>query len=108
MTEYDKIQKELQHYKEIFGVDDVATKGYRVIVKQLKQQIEFLNDFDLKVKIKEGDKEYERAQKIFNEMPSVIMSLKDLKDKLGIEYVEKVERMQATSPQSIGLLKTGS
>ena len=106
MTEVEKMQKELDHYKDMFGVNDVATKGYRAAVKMLKQQIDVLNDFDIKDNIDKGDKKYDRALKMFNEMPGMIMELKELKDKLGIEYVEKVERMTATTPQSIGLLKT--
>lgn len=106
MTEYEKIKTELDHYKKMFGTGDVATRGYRAVVKMLEQQIEVLNDFDVKANIDQGDKKYDRALKMFNELPDVILALKDLKDKLGIEYVEKVERVTATTPQSIGLLKT--
>lgn len=105
MTEVEKMQKELEHYKKIFAVDDIATRGYRSVVKMLEQQIDVLNGFDIKSNIDQSDKKYDRATKMFNEMPSMILSLKELKDKLGIEYVEKVERQMATSPQSIGLLK---
>jgi hypothetical protein len=111
MTEYEKMQEELKHYKMLFGTGDVATKGYKSIVRILEQQIIFLDDFDIKDNIGTDPKfnpKYERALKIFREMPEVIMALKELKDKLGIEYVEKVERVQATTPQSIGLLNKGS
>lgn len=106
MTEYEKMQTELEHYKKIAGASDVATKGYRAVVKMLEQQIDVLNEFQIKNNIDQADKKYDRVLKMFNEMPDVILSLKELKDKLGIEYVEKVERMTATTPQSIGLLKT--
>lgn len=106
MTEYEKMKTELEHYKKIFGTSDVATRGYRAVVKMLEQQIEVLNNFDVKSNLDQGDKKYDRALKMFNEMPDMILALKDLKDKLGIEYVEKVERVAATTPQSIGLLKT--
>ncbi len=109
MTEYEKIQEELKHYKKLFGTGDVATKGYKSIVRILEQQIEFLDDFNVNDHIGTDPKlspKYERALKIYREMPEVIMALKELKDKLGIEYVEKVERVTATTPQSIGLLKT--
>lgn len=105
MTEFEKIQNELAHYKKIFGVDDVATRGYRATIKMLEQQIVVLNDFDLKSNIEQADKKYDRVIKIFNEMPKIITELKDLKDKLGIEYVEKEERIIATTPQSIGIQK---
>jgi Tfp pilus assembly protein PilF len=106
MTDFEKMQTELNHYKTLFGTNDVASRGYRAVVKMLEQQIEVLNNFDIKSNIDQADKKYDRAVKIFNEMPDMILALKDLKDKLGIEYVEKVERMTATTPQSIGLLKT--
>lgn len=109
MSETEKLQTELNHYKQLLGVGDVATRGYAVIVKQLEQQITFLDGFDLKTSIGEAKKEtpiYERAQEIFKDMPKIILSMKELKDKLGIEYVEKVERMTATTPQSIGLPKS--
>lgn len=106
MTDIEKMQKELEHYKKIFGTNDIASRGYRAVVKMLDQQIEVLNDFSIKTNIDQSDKKYDRAIKMFNEMPDMILALKDLKDKLGIEYVEKVERITATTPQSIGLLKT--
>jgi hypothetical protein len=66
-----------------------------------------LKEFKLKENIGKAVKDdpvYERSQKIFREMPEVILSLKELKDKLGIEYVEKIERKVATTPQSIAKL----
>lgn len=106
MTEYEKMQAQLEHYKKIAGASDVATSGYKAVVKMLEQQIEVLNEFNIKTNIDQADKKYDRVVKIFNEMPDMILALKELKDKLGIEYVEKAERMTATTPQSIGLLKT--
>lgn len=100
----DKELKELEHYKKILGIGDVATRGYIAVVKQLEQQIEFLDAFNLKGHIDTVSKDsplYDRAQKIFKEMPEIILSLKDLKDKLGIEYVEKEIKRGATTPQSI-------
>jgi CO dehydrogenase/acetyl-CoA synthase beta subunit len=108
MTDYDKIQKEIEHYRQIFGTDDVATKAYRSLVKMLNQQIDILNEFSIKSNLEQADKKYDRVIKMFNEMPDMILSLKDLKDKIGVEYVEKAERQKATSPQSIGLLKNGT
>lgn len=105
MSEFEKMKKELDHYKKLYGTDDIATRGYKSVVKMLEQQIEVLNDFSIKSNIDQSDKKYDRATKIFNEMPGMILQLKDLKDKLGVEYVEKTERIVATSPQSIGLLK---
>lgn len=104
MIEIEKMQKELEHYKKIFGTDDIATRGYRSVVKMLEQQIDVLNDFSIKTNIDQSDKKYDRATKIFNEMPAMILQLKDLKDKLGIEYVEKETKIVATTPQSIAKL----
>ncbi len=107
MTDFEKMLSELEHYKKIAGSDDIATRAYRALVKMLDQQIKTLNEFDLGSNIELGDKKYDRVVKMFNEMPDMILSIKDLKDKLGVEYTEKVERVKATSPQSIGMLKNG-
>lgn len=104
MTEYEKMQTELEHYKKLFGTNDIASRGYRSVVKMLEQQIEVLNEFNIKTNIDQTDKKYDRVSKIFNEMPDMILALKDLKDKLGIEYVEKELRVSATTPQSIAKL----
>lgn len=106
MTEFEKMQTELDHYKKMFGTGDVASRGYKTIVRILEQQIEVLNEFDIKENIGIDAKvspKYERAIKIYREMPEIITALNELKDKLGIEYVEKVERVTATTPQSIAL-----
>lgn len=102
MTE--KEQKELEHYRKVFGTGDVASRGYISVVKMLEQQIELMNEFRIKDSIIKGDKEYDRGVKIFNDMPKMILELKELKDKLGIEYVEKETRAVATTPQSIAKL----
>lgn len=106
-NEFDRLQKENEHYKNLLGIGDVATRGYTVIVKLLEQQISYLNKFNLEDNINKTTKDdpvYERSQKMFKEMPEVILSLKELKDKLGIEYVEKETKRAATTPQSIAKL----
>jgi len=100
----DNEYKELEHYRKVFGTGDVASRGYVSVVKMLEQQIDILNEFKIKDTIQKGDKEYDRAVKIFNDMPKMILELKDLKDKLGIEYVEKENRVSAISPQAIAKL----
>jgi hypothetical protein len=107
MKDMDQLKKENEYYEKMFGVGDVATRGYIAVVKQLEQQISFLDDFELEKYIDTVSKDsplYDRAQKIFKEMPEIIISLKELKDKLGIEYVEKETKVSATTPQSIAKL----
>lgn len=106
MEAIEKLQEELDHYKKMYATGDVATRAYVSLVKVLEQHIDILNGFDVKGNIEKNKDQlfYERAQKIFKEMPEIVLSLKEMKDKLGIEYVEKVKRIVPVTPQSIAKL----
>ena len=104
MTETDKLRAELEHYKAVFGVGDVATRAYIQMVKMLEAQVEIMKDFTLKDQIA-ADKTnlmYDRVNKIFENMSDNVIKLKDLKDKLGIQYIEKTEKVALSNPQTIG------
>ncbi len=98
-------EKELEHYKKVFGVGDVATRGYVTMVKILEQQIEFLNDFNIKSKIASEDKKdtivYKNAKELWEGMSDTILSLNKLKNELGIDYVEKEEEYVPITAKSI-------
>lgn len=88
----DKDYKELHHLRKIYGLDDVATRAYKAVVKVLGQQVDFLENFNIKDKITAASKEdpvYERGIKIYENMPDNVIKLNELKFKLGIEYIEK-------------------
>lgn len=100
----DKDLNELQHYKKIYATDDLATRAYSAIAKMMGQQVEVMNDFDLKAKIKMDKKDsadYERVINMYESMPKMITALHQLKNELGIEYVEKTTTELPVSPQSI-------
>jgi len=98
-------QAELEHLRKLYGTDDVATRAYKAMIKVLNQQINYLNDFEITTKIKEASKDnptYDRATKMFENMPDMVSKLHKLKSELGIEYVEKEEDVIPISPQTVG------
>lgn len=99
-----KEEKELDHYKKVLGAGDIATRGYKTAVKILEQQIEFLDDFEIKTKITEKAKDdplYARAKDMWEGLPKGIIELHKLKNELGIEYVEKEEEYIPLSAKQI-------
>lgn len=99
-----KEEKELEHYKKIFGVGDIATRGYKTAVKILEQQIEFLDGFKIKDKITQAAKDdplYARAKDMWEGLPKGILELHKLKNELNIEYVEKEDEIIPISAKSI-------
>jgi hypothetical protein len=105
MTEIEKLRAELDYYKTLYGTGDIASRAYAASVRILEQQVEFLNQFKISDEIKKTTKEdatYGRAEGMWEKLPKLISELHKLKTELGIEYVEKEERIVATSPQSIG------
>lgn len=105
MSEVEKLQKEIEHYKQVLGIGDIATRSYRTAVKILEQQVEFLDGFKIREKISSANKDdatYGRACDMWEKLPKLISELHKLKNELGIEYVEKEEEFLPVSPQSIG------
>jgi hypothetical protein len=110
MSEVDSLKKKLEHYERLLGIgqSDPALKGYKTYVRIINQQIEFLENFNIKSNI-DGKKTetvmYERAESMWNGLPKMISSLNALKLELKIEYNEDVDKPRAmpSSPQSIGL-----
>lgn len=80
--ELDAVKKELELYKK-----DAIYRGYYVQNKIVNQQIDILEDFNLKDEIKSNPKEdkyYDRAMKISEGMPDTIIGLNKLKTELKI------------------------
>jgi hypothetical protein len=106
MTEQEK---ELEHYKKLFGVGEhnPVLNAYKVYVNQLRQRVEYLNLFSLKSKISapaKDDPEYARAMDLIDSLPKMITSVNDLQVQLKVTYNpdEEKPKQRATSPQSIG------
>lgn len=107
--ELSRLKKENDHFREVLGLG-VAAQGYAVVVKMLKQQIAFLDKFNLTEKIGNATKDdpvYGRAKELVDDMPGLILSLNKLKNELNIEYVESEEEIVPVSPQSIAKLVNG-
>lgn len=103
------IEQELNHYKKLFGVGDIATRAYIAIVKVLEQQVEYLQGFNISESISKAAKNdpiYARAIEMWEEMPDMVLKMKKLKDELGIEYFEKEDAILPISPQRIAQLKS--
>lgn len=104
----EKLKKELEYYKQLFGIGeyDPATKGYMVLVQQLRQRNEFIDSFKINEKIGNAVKDdpvYARATDLIDSLPKMISSVNSLKLELKIEYDESEgrERVGATTPQSL-------
>lgn len=97
--------KELEHYKNLLGMGDVATRSYATMVKILEQQIEFLDSVKIKNIISSEEKTatitYKNAKELWEGMPDTVLKLNKLKAELGIEYVEKEEKYVPISAKQI-------
>lgn len=88
-------------------IKDPARRGYYAIQKILYQQIEFLEQFDLKAEIASSPKEdkiYDRANNIWKELPKIILESRALKQELKIAHDDEekeLKRIYRTTPESI-------
>ena len=103
------LEKELAYYKQILGVGEhnPVLNAYKVYVNQLRQRVEYLNDFKLKSKISapaKDDPEYARAIDLIDSLPKMITSVNDLQVQLKVTYNPEDEKPKQVpiSPQSIG------
>jgi len=104
-----ELEKELEYYKSILGVGEYnpVLNAYKVYVNQLRQRVEYLNDFKLKSNITKpakDDPEYARAMELIDSLPKMIGSVNDLQVQLKVTYNPEDEKPKQLpiSPQSIG------
>lgn len=108
MDETEKLKKELDYYKKKFSVAefDLAIDGYLSYVALVKQQVDFIKDFNIKNNI-EGKKTetvlYDRAMAMGESLPDMITKMNKLKVELNIPFDENEgkPKIVATSPQNI-------
>ncbi len=105
----DELKKKIAYYEKklAIGDSDLAMRGYLSFVKVVNQQVNYLDDFDIKTNIsgkKAETAEYDRAESLWNNLPKMISSLNHLKAELKIEFDENEGKPKVgpTSPQSIG------
>lgn len=89
-------------------IKDPSKRGYYALSKILYQQIEYLENFDLKKEIganPKEDKVYDRVKGIWEGLKSMIIDCRLLKQELKItpdeEEREAAKRALGTSPESI-------
>ncbi len=104
-------QKELEHYRKLFslGEHDVAVRGYEAYVNLVRQQVDYVKDFNIKANI-DGKKAetvlYERSIALWESLPDMITKMNRLKNELKIDFDPEADKPKsgATSPQSIARL----
>lgn len=105
----EKLKKELEFYKKKLSLaeHDIALDGYMAYVNIVKQQVEYIKDFNIKNNI-DGKKSesamYDRSEAMWKNLPDMITKMNNLKDELQIEFDDKEgqPKVKAVSPQSIG------
>lgn len=108
MEEIEKLKKELEFYKKKLSLaeHDVAMDGYVAYVNIVRQQVEYIKDFNIKSNI-EGKKSenamYDRTEAMWKNLPDMISSMNKLKLELNIPFDENEgkPKMGATTPQSL-------
>ena len=101
MTELEILRNKLDQYEK-----DPEKRAYFSLVRIVNQQVDYLNDFNIKSNIggkASEDATFARTQGIWEKLPSMITSLNDLKSVLKIKRSEEQEELikNRTSPESI-------
>ena len=88
-------------------IKDPSKRGYFALCKVLYQQIEYLEDFDLRKEIGQNpkdDKVYDRVKGIWEGMKAMIMDCRSLKAELKVSNAEdelEMKKQMRTTPESI-------
>lgn len=104
MSDQEKI-KELERQIAMFQ-NDPEKRAYFALVRIVNQQVDYLNDFNIKSNIggkASEDATFARTQGIWEKLPSMITSLSDLKAILKIRKTDEDDdlRKRGTTPESI-------
>lgn len=102
-----------EHYEKILGIGkyDPVKTAFLIYIKMLNQQIDFLNDFQIKNHIGDTDKDspkYKRAMEMVDGLPKMITSVNDLRstlkltsDDMALTASDKSLMNRITTPESI-------
>lgn len=88
-------------------IKDPSKRGYFALCRILYQQIEYLENFDLKKQIGENpkdDKLYDRTKGIWEGMKTMIMDCKNLKQELGVtneEEEKEAKKIYRITPETM-------
>jgi len=78
-------------------IKDPSKRGYFALVKTLNQQIEYLEDFSLKIEIgvdPKGDKTYDRAEAMWKGLKNMILDCRLLKQELNVTSSEEEKELR--------------
>src|SRR5690242_5285357 len=104
-NEIRKLKQQLAEKERI--IKDPAKRGYYALNRILYQQIEYLENFNLKEQIgadPKQDKIYERAKGIREGVKTMILDCRALKSELKIPFEEEekeIKKIYRTTPESI-------
>lgn len=106
MESTEELKKKIIDYEKRMGIgeNDPAKDGYLVLVKLLRQQTAFLDNFNINEKIGSLAKEdavYPRAKEMWEELPKMISSVSNLRIELKMDGEEKKTTGVRFSPKSI-------
>ena len=99
------LEKKITEYESI--VKEPAKRGYYALNRILYQQIEYLENFNLKSQIEadpKQDKIYERVTKIWEGLKTMILDCRTLKAELKIpndEEEKEIRKIYRLTPESI-------
>jgi len=106
-TSLEAANKKIAEYEKRMGIGqyDPAREGYLVLVNILDQQIEYLKTFKISSKISSEEKAdtvaYKNSKELWENLPTMIKSVRDLKLELKMEGEQKVNVYTPVSPRSI-------
>lgn len=97
----EELVKKLAYYEK-----DPEKRAYFALVRIVNQQVDYLNDFNIKNNIggkASEDATFARTQGIWEKLPSMITSLNDLRAILKIKRQDEEDEMkiQRTTPESV-------
>ena len=99
------LERQLSEKEKI--IKDPAKRGYFALNKILYQQIEYLENFNLKEQIgadPKQDKIYERAKGLWEGLKTMILDCRALKGELKIpleEEEKEIQKIYRTTPESV-------
>lgn len=102
---YNALEKKLTEAEKI--IKDPAKRGYYALNKILYQQIEYLENFNLKDQIgidPKNDKVYDRVKGIWEGLKTMIMDCRALKSELNIpkdEEEKAIKKIYNLTPESV-------
>lgn len=99
-----------EEYEKRMGIGqhDPAKDGYLVLIKILRQQNEYLDQFSIKSKIASDDKSdvaaYKNAKDLWENLPKMISAVSTLRMELKMDGEDKSKNSQGPiTPQSVAL-----